>query len=227
MIKLKLSNIKWTVPFFAFILGYLTVKFIFSINKTIKVPTVIGLQFKDAAKILSENNLNIRIIEEKEDDDLPDGTIITQSPYDSEIKPLQSIYLIISKKAKKKLAPDFRQKNINEINKIARKNGIKTKSYYLPNNQKTALCIAQMPEANEPLEDNRMIIYISNGNNKKIIFPDLRGLELDNALEFLDLYSIKPTILESDFKKEKIIKEQRPLPGSILDLEKIKVQLKV
>jgi len=224
--KYKLNSILWIIPFISFLLGYFTINLVFSVNKKITVPSVVGLQFKDAAKNLSEKNLNIRILAEKVDDDLPDGTIITQSPFETEVKHLQSIYLTISKKPDQKLAPDFSRKEIYEINKFTQKNGIKVKSYLVPSNLKKSSCIAQFPKIDEPLEDNRITIYISNGDKKKVIFPDLRGLELQNALEFLNLYSIKPNVIENENKKQKIITEQRPLPGSIVDLDKINVQLK-
>jgi beta-lactam-binding protein with PASTA domain len=225
---MKLKSLFWTIPFISFLLGYLLFKFIFSINNKIVVPTVVGLQLKDAVKILSDTNLNIKIITEKEDDDLPDGTIIAQTPFNTEVKPLQSVYLTTSKKPKKRFAPNFVKKNINEINKIAQKEEIKIKKYFLPSNQKEDICIIQSPKDGELLKDDRITLYISSTNNKKVIFPDLRDLSLQNALDFLNLYSIKPTITkENEDQKDKIIIDQRPLAGSIVDLEKVTVQLKI
>jgi len=224
---MKLKSLLWVTPFLSFLIGYFTFKFIFYVDKKIRVPIVIGLQLKAAVKILSDNNLNTRVISEKIDDDLPDGTIISQTPSETAVKQSQSVYLIISKKPNKKIAPSFLQKEISEIKKNANKNGIKIKSYAVPNNQKENLCIAQFPQPNIQLENNYVTVYLSDGNKKKVIFPDLRGLELEHALEFLNLYSIKPSITaENENSKEKTIIDQRPLAGSIIDLEKINVQLK-
>lgn len=226
--KIKLRSFLWTFPFISFILGYFTFRLIFSLNKKIKVPAVIGIQIKDAVKILSDNNLNTKIIAEKEDNDLPDGTIITQNPFNIDVKPLQSIYLTISKKAPLKNAPQLEKKEINEITKICKKHGIKYKFYYVPSNQNKNYCVTQYPKANIPLEENKIIVYISNGNKKMVIFPNLKEMDLKYALEFLSLYSIKPKITaETENSKSQIIKDQRPIPGSIVNLEKVNVQLKV
>lgn len=226
--NIKLKSFVWTLPFISFIFGYFTFRLIFSLTKKINVPSVVGLQVKDAVKILSDNNLNTKIIAEKEDADLPDGTIITQTPFNIEIKPLQSVYLTVSKKPPLKKAPQLEKKEVNEIIKLCKKNGIKYKFYYIPSNQTKSYCIAQYPKADSPLEENKVIAYISNNNSKMVIFPNLKEMNLEYALEFLNLYSIKPKVtIDNEHNKKNIIKDQRPIPGSIVDLEKINVQLKV
>ena len=50
----------------------------------------------------------------------------------------------------------------------------------------------------EPLEKNRLILYISSGNNKPIIWPDFTGMPLQHVVEFLDNYNIEPHIIHDD-----------------------------
>ena len=47
----------------------------------------------------------------------------------------------------------------------------------------------------EPLEKNRLILYISSGNNKPIIWPNFIGIPLQHVIEFFDNYNIEPHIV--------------------------------
>lgn len=227
MKKIKLKSLLWLLPFAVFLTGYFIFDFIFYESK-IDVPSVVGKSLQDGVKILANSNLNIRIIAEKENNELPENTIITQKPDNIKVKSHQTIFVTISKKEYPK-TPDYINQNIHDIIKDLNSKNIKYKIIELPNSATKDNCIAQVPKPELPLTENRMTIYISNGNKKLYIFPDLRGLQLDEVLEFLKLYGITPQIRFDSLSpfESKRITDQRPLAGSIFNLEKINVVLKV
>ncbi len=226
---MKLSNFLWTLPFIFFLLGYGLLSF-FVANKEVYVPFLIGKSLQEAVSMLVQQNLNVRIISEKEDADLPHGTVINQTPLNTKIKQQQSVYLTISKQPSKLRAPNLQGKSLEEINKILAQSTYKSKIYYVPSLLPKDVCIAQIPKPATVLEENRIILYVSSGNQKPVVFPDLRKHDLQSVLDFLQLYTIKPVIIyeqELDGMNARII-EQKPLPGSIINLgQNFVVQLKV
>jgi len=46
----------------------------------IQAPALVGKQLQNAVALLSQKNLNVRFITQKEDPDLPHGTILSQTP---------------------------------------------------------------------------------------------------------------------------------------------------
>ena len=64
------KNILWLAPFICFLGGYFIVRSFFHVN-TIPTPSVVGRSLHDAFTILSNHNLNIRLLTQKEDPDLP------------------------------------------------------------------------------------------------------------------------------------------------------------
>jgi beta-lactam-binding protein with PASTA domain len=96
------------------------------------------------------------------------------------------------------------------------------------------MCFAQSPQPDEPLEKNRVILYVSSGNNKPIIWPDFIGQSIETVTTLLDMHSIKPYIIDdtihSHTNKERIVIDQRPLAGTLLTLDEKKplsVQLRI
>jgi len=82
----------WIVPFLAFIAGYQVVRLL-THTQTVYVPSVLGLHLTDAIRRLSADQLNVRILAEKEDPDLDEGMIISQTPEQGTlVKPHQSLF---------------------------------------------------------------------------------------------------------------------------------------
>lgn len=231
---MKITNFLWTIPFLCFLGTYIALSFFFT-KPTIHAPVLIGKQLSDAFSLLSAHNLNPRLLREQIDDDLPAGTILSQVPTAGQkIKPHQQIFITVSKKTKKLPAPQLVGKWYDRITEQLNTTGIKHKVYYLQSKKPKGSVIAQIPQAHTPLPNNRMILYVSDTNNKPIIFPDFTQQTVQQINQFLAAYDIKPRIYHARaIKKDhecsscRVI-EQRPLPGSIIDLQKpLSVQLKV
>ncbi|KKP36167.1 MAG: Serine/threonine protein kinase with PASTA sensor(S) [candidate division TM6 bacterium GW2011_GWF2_32_72] len=200
------------------------------------MPNLIGTTTQHGIKILATQKLNPRILMEKEDPDLPEGTIINQKPRPNQkVKPNQSIFLVISKRPESLLAPNLIGKTITEIEYMAKIQNIKLKHLYLDSTESKNMCLAQLPEPNQKLERKKLTIYISKGQSPTVIFPNLKGKNSKECVQFLKKFGINPKlykngqpILIENTNDDLVIEEQKPLPGSIFNLEnQISIQLLV
>lgn len=221
------------MPFLSFSLGYIF-SFLISSHQSITVPSLIGNNISYAAKILSDAQLNLRIITQKEDADLPDGTIISQNPgAGHKIKENQAIYCIISQKPAELFAPTILNQRNDQITAFSQKEKIRIKNFFLESSYPCGLCIGQIPQPGSRLEQKILLAYIASSNSK-VLFPDLYGKYVPEVIEFFQPYGFSPTIvhktnLEQDHhcKTCRII-NQKPLPGSLVDISKpLNIQIQV
>lgn len=192
--------------------------------QTIKTPHLIGKYVHDVMPYLTQHNLNLRLIEEKEDADIPEGIIINQIPTsNSTIKPYQTIFIITTKKPPAKRTPSFICQTIEAIMNQCKKNEIIPHIYYVPHSYPHGTCFAQYPQQNDPLEKNKITLYISSGDNKPIIWPNFIGKTVQEVTEFLHEYEIQPHIIfNTVHNAEAIIIDQRPTAGTLLTLDEKK-----
>jgi len=233
---MKISSYLWAVPFISFLLGYYSVSFFYRIP-VYATPALLGTSLQEAVAQLSDLHLNLRIIGRKQDNDLPTGTIISQMPQPkTKIKANQSIYCVISEKDAASSVPHLIKKTkdslITELNAI----GLRFMLFYVESMLPVDTCIAQWPQPGQLLQDNqKLIVYLSAGSNKPIIWPNFKTMAVNDVVEHLAMYGITPTITHRSASAEQhacsdacIIVDQRPLPGSIVPLQQdMTVQLQV
>ncbi len=215
-------NIKkyfWTLPFLCFIGGYGISRFLFH-TPSVAAPALIGKSLLAACTIASDLNLNIRLLEHKDNPDLPEGTVLLQIPSAGQsVKPRQTIFLSLSHQPQKKNVPNYLQKNKNEIEQSAKDNGIKVKFYAVPSNYPCNECIGQFPQPHTPLPTTPLCIYLSDGAIKPVIMPSFINRALEEVSDFLALYGIKPSIIGSYQGQYPLVIDQRPLAGTIINLD--------
>ena len=233
---MTIKNFLWTLPFISFLCGYF-ILYNATHVKEIIAPSVVGKTVEQTLTILSHNNLNIRLLAQKNEANLPEGTILRQTPSAGQkIKPRQSIFLVVSKKPPVDIAPDFVNKKLTEINKQLATTSIRPRIYYVSTVYPSGTCFAQHPQSGEPIKNNRLLLYISAGDNKPIIWPNFCGKNIQEIINFLDVYKISPQIIHhipkgpSHSCSSCQVIEQRPFAGTLLTLEQSKpvsVQLRV
>ena len=234
---MKLTYYLWILPFLSFLAGYLLLQRMTSVDQ-VQVPALVGKQLQNAVAALSEKNLNLRFITQKSDPDLPHGTILSQTPSaGKKIKPHQAIHVVISKKPEKLAAPMLINKSITAIEKELALQSIRNKTYSVSSKKPINSCIAQFPAPGTPLEENKVVTYLSCGNQKQLLMPNLQGKPISEATEFLNRYNVQVEIQKSSQKKynsksgaNNIIINQRPLAGSFVTFEPDKplfVQLQI
>ncbi len=220
-----MKNYLWLLPFCSFLCGYFLLYY-YTHVQSLTVPSLVGKNIHETFTLLSQHKLNPRLLAQKEEPALPEGTILRQVPAPGQkIKPHQPIFLVITKKQPPIATPNMLNKPIDTITKELVHAGIRFKIYYMPNNFPQHLCFSQSPVPGDPLKNNHpLILYLSAGNNRPIIWPDFTQQPLEEAIEFLDFYHIEPHIIANPAHKNnqpanKII-EQQPLAGSLIILEK-------
>ncbi len=190
----------------------------------LETPCVVGKKLGQAFTILSNHHLAIHLLDQKEDADLPDGTVLSQIPAPGQlVKPRQTVFLALSKQPPQPIAPCLYGKQLDEIERQVRAAKLRLKTYFLESVYPTNQCIAQIPGPDEPVPDKIMIAYISKGNAKHIIWPDFTGKSLADITDFLESYDIKPYIIEAaaagqQQKEFPLVIDQRPLAGSLISI---------
>lgn len=223
-----MKQLTWFIPFLCFLTGYYSMRFIYHTNQ-IETPSLIGMQLPDAFATLSAHNLYPRILQEREDSDLPSGTILGQTPAPkTQIKPQQSVFLIISKPAPLPRAPLCINASKKSIATQTQARKIRAKLYALPSIYPIDHAFAQYPAANQIVNDS-MIVYMSSGTRKPVILPSFKNLTIKEAKEHLasQPITIQTTHIgcahgEPHDCNACIILDQRPLPGSIIGLDESK-----
>lgn len=218
----------WIFPFFFFISGYLTVRS-FLHKQLVPVPQLVGSNIADAIKALSAQKLNARILDQKEDLDMPEGTVISQSPMQNvKLKIGQPVFIVTTRRPPKSKAQFLYNKPLSLARNNVVENGLNLKSYLIPSNLQKNICIAQQVKPNEELNSKNIVAYFSQGKTPLRIMPNFKGLVVQDVKEFLKKYNINLNLQgdteSNNIKKntfKRIVKEQRPLAGSLINLNKL------
>lgn len=210
----------WLLPFITFFLGYQSIKF-FMRENSLETPSVIGLSLGPALELLSSVSLNPKILAYKEDDGLPAGTVISQSPGKSQkVKPHQSIFLVITRQSISQESPDFIGQNCDMIKEKSLELGINNNIYFFESEKSVNSCIAQ--------DRNNKIIYCSSGETPVRIFPNLKNHNLKEVVSFLQDYNFKVQIKYIDYlnqikdinNKNYIVIKQKPEALEFINIKK-------
>ena len=204
--------------------------------KIIEAPVLIGKTIQEAMRIAAQKNMSIRLLDEKEDPDLPIGTIISQNRVPNcPIKAHQSIVVVVSKKTDRK-TPNFIGKTFDLITQELKKLDLNCKHYEIAGSQPKGICMAQDPAPGIIMTDSTMTIYICKGQTEPPLFPDLRNKSVDSVKNFLAAVPVNLEIIHTQGLPENhictvcIVVEQRPRAGSLVTLDPLKpiqVQLRV
>jgi len=232
---MRLTHLLWLTPFISFIAGYILVGLLYK-NNVLTTPALVGQSLDKALITLSANNLNVRIVCHKNEPDLPEGTILSQTPSPGKaIKENQALYLVIAQKPAPLQIPHLQGKNIETATKLIENQSLHPKFYPLPSDGSHGECIAQFPMPGITSIDSTVIVYLGQPS-KPVIMPNLKNKSVDEVLSFLNLHGINPTILHAQQIQPGHqcnncrILDQRPLAGSLVTLSSEKplsVQLQI
>ena len=170
-----LKHLLWLTPFFCFWFGYQCIATLYG-NHTIIMPTLTGTPLPEAFMTLSKLNLNPRLVSTKEMANLPAGTVLSQTPApQTKIKPQQTVYLVVSRMPQSLTIPQVAGQRMEHILPTLKTAGITYKLQYIQSHYPKNYCIAQLPTAGQPSKDNKMILYVSKGDEKPVIMPNFKN----------------------------------------------------
>jgi len=218
-IFMNFRSILWLLPFICFAGGYFATRSLFH-QAHLKTPALIGKNLFEAFTILSNNNLSPRLLDQKIDPDLPEGTVINQLPAAGQsIKQRQTVFVVLSKKPPVTPAPLLVGKSLNEIEKLGASMPYKIKTYLVPSCYPTNQCISQYPNSSEPISNNTVVAYIAQDSHKPVIWPNFVGKPLEQVIDFLATYNIEPHIIPNKSEEAGVhVVDQRPYAGSLIVL---------
>lgn len=223
------------VPFLFFIIGYTLLAWLTHVT-VVKVPALVGMPLVEALKTTSDLQLNARVVAVQEVADIPEGTVMSHVPMaGSNIKSHQRIFMVVSKHPELVKAPMWVGMDLDAVEKSAHQQGIRLKKYFVSSSSHLKNTVmAQFPSERQPLPDRTVILYCSSGEDMLVVVPDMRGLPVSVVQEFcarheLALEITYVTIYDAAYPyHECVVKHQRPLAGSIIELRKgIKFQIHV
>lgn len=221
----KISYVSWAVPFVLFMAGY-ALAYFYMQKQSVVVPSIMGLTIQEAAGVLARHNMAMRLREEKEDEQFPEGTILQQVPAAYQrVRPQQQIFVTVAKAPQKILAPDFLHKDSIAVERTAAHVKITTKQIQLKSRYPKNLCFAQSVTPGQPLERLKMIAYISAGDDELVIMPNVVGLPFDQVQDFFKRSGVQVQVVGLDqiqIRDKAVVVEQNPMAGTIIDLTKLK-----
>jgi beta-lactam-binding protein with PASTA domain len=207
----------WLMPFLSFVAGYQFIRLL-THTETIRVPAVVGLHMNEAIKILSTDLLNVRILAEKEDPDLHEGTILSQMPEaGQQVKTHQSIFLVVTKRPPELRAPHCIGLTVEEVQRKASALGITLTIESFESSIPKNRIISQSIMPDREVNQRSLMLYNSEGSTPMRIFPDLKGRLVEEVVPFFTLYNATVQI-QGD--KAKPIREQHPRAGTLVDIRK-------
>jgi len=221
----RFKNLLWTLPFLSCIGGYLLPDIMYP-QEEIETPALVGKNVEQALAILSNHNLNARMLMYKEDETMAQGSILAQTPLAAQkIKQNQSVYLVVSTKPQKIKAPHLLGQSLKDIDPMLQKNKIHAQSFYIESNYPQGQCFAQQPSPEKDLERDSMIIYLCAAKTKMMLVPNLKNKPLHLVLECLKTHPVSTEIIHTPEEPLNhqcdncIVLDQRPLGGSIITMD--------
>ena len=226
----------WLLPFCFFVAGYVGTR-LYVAPTSFLMPSLVGMHAHEALTCLSDCHLMPRILAHKQEDTLAPGTILRQTPAPNQtVKPSQSVFLVLSKRAAPPRMPSYVQQRLADIQQQSKDARIVPMVYHVPHNWPKDTCFAQWPSAHTPLKTETSLVYVSTGNNQPVVWPNFIGHDAHEVITFLQEHDITPDIIchytqaDEDSYEGYQVTDQRPLPGSFVPIDQpdqLMVQLRV
>jgi beta-lactam-binding protein with PASTA domain len=172
-----------------------------------------------------------RIIAEKEYPDLPAGTVVQQKPEpQTSIRLHQTIMLVLSKQPDPLRVPSLVGSTIDASAAACLKIGLQPQIYEFESDEQVHdTCIAQWPSPQSEIKQGtHIILYCVKTIKKPYIVPHFEGLRVHVAKEICEKYGIHCQVIHATEPNvghectDCIIRNQRPLPGTLCTLDTIK-----
>jgi beta-lactam-binding protein with PASTA domain len=194
--------------------GYLTFKLL-SFSRTVEVPDLYGKSLLEANKILTNNNLYLKIEGEDYDAVIVSGNIIRQDiPAGKKVKERRGIKVIISKGPRIKSVPLLTDETLVNAESLLMQKGLKIAKVIAVHSDTVEKdrILAQKPGPEDQVSDTITVLVSTGPYERRYYCPDFKDMSLEQAKELLKQLNLK-------FVTEgygETIESQRPEPGKIV-----------
>ena len=209
------------LPFICFFATYVALNLWFK-TPAFAMPNITGCQLADATKICSSHHLRLEIIQTKEDPELPDGTVIHQTPSAGHpVKERQTIFIATSHQPPIGLMPSVTDLPQEAVEAICKQHNLKPKFYPVSYPYPAGHCFGQCPAAGMPLNDKTVICYVAGQEEQYALWPHFIGSELQPVIAALTEQGITThTNLTQKSGQCYFITDQQPKAGARIDLSR-------
>lgn len=226
MQKPSTTTFLWLAPFITFILSFVGLHF-FIQTPSFKTPSLIGLTITESAQLLGQYQVSIQVVQHKIDADLPDGTVIKQHPTPGQrVKAHQTVYCTVSQRPPLMTAPAYVGMQRADVEAEAATCKIPVVFHELESSLPTNTVFAQIPRSGQPLDNRKLVCYVSAAKDKQLIFPDITDRTVKEVQEFFAHANHTVAVFHTWPQEEDhtcddcIVTDQRPLAGSFIEPNK-------
>ena len=165
-------------------------------RESVVVPYVVGVKFEEAKQLLDSLGLETRKGDIRQDNEHPEGTVITQNPPDGvTVKKGRRIYLVVSSGEVLATVPNVKGRTLREAKFALEREGIKLGAIqYQGSDQFPAnTVIDQQIAAGTNVKRGKYIsVVVSQGSMaEKVAVPDLKGKTLSEGQKLLTAAGLK------------------------------------
>lgn len=175
-------------------------------GKTVDMPDVVGLDYKEATEKIEALGLKVDISERIESEEYDVDQVVSQSQDpNAKLKEGYTVSLVISTGGQQVTVPDLVQKQLTEAQYILENAGLKTGSIeYVQNELPEGSVISQSPFSGRSVGEGASIdLFVSKGKDpEKIVMPELVGKNIEDAKSKLAEYKINIGKLTYNFSDE-------------------------
>lgn len=186
-------------------------------NGVCTVPYVIWDDKKTALSKLKEAGFDKPVIEEKNDDNVAAGKVISQSIEAGEkVEKGTTVTIVISKGSKSMKMPNVKGMTYSEAEKTLKAMGLAVTVQYEKNDSvpENTVLKQSVKDGDNVSKGTKITLTVSSKNNTLKV-PDLTGVDKASAVSQLEKLGFKVTILEGESDApENTVYTQSPLPGS-------------
>ena len=223
------SFLKWVGIFVCLMgiaigMGFLTLRMLVPSEK-IEVPSIVGKDIREAALVLSEQNLGLKVVGRKFSSEIPEDIIISQlPPPKAKVRRDRTIEVVISEGRRVVVIPSLIGKRVREAKVDLSRKGLEIKAIsYVYSKAAQGEIVSQDPPARTSSSRKEGLdILVSLGpRSPQFYMPDFTGKKLGKGTDPLEKLPLNISkIKEVPFAGEEgIILSQSPLPGSQVDAE--------
>lgn len=186
------------------------------------MPNITGCQLADMTKTCSALRLRIEIIQTKEDPELPDGTVVHQTPAPGHhVKERQTVFVAVTHKPADALTPSLIGASRETVINVCAQHNLKPKFYALSYPYPVDHCFCQWPSPEMPLKDKTLICYVAAQEENHALWPNFKGHGLQETSAALAEHGI--AVRTNTTPKAGLryyIVDQQPKAGARIDLNR-------
>lgn len=197
MTALKVVGIGFGFLLVSFVSGYIAMNLTLEGDR-VNVPVVIGLDLKEASRVIRDVGLKPRMAGEEYHVAFPKGTVVRQSPSGgSRMRKNKEVRLTLSKGSDETLAPDLVGRPLTRAQRLLAEEGLLLGSTAKVHTSLPAgEVVAQNPPAGFPVRRGSAVsVLVSLGEEERFyVMPNLVGQREEEAVAILKEMGLEPRV---------------------------------